>query len=173
MMHAIDEPPSPWVCWFSALIPKDGEVLDLACGNGRHALWLAKHGYKVEAVDKDDQALARLHGIVNVSPNAVDLESGPWPYRDRKFDGIIVSRYLHRPLLPLLAEGLKPQGVLIYETFMVGNERFGRPSNPDFLLKPNELLDVFSHRLKIVAFEQGSVQKPRPAEIQRLCAINY
>jgi len=146
-------------------------VLDLACGYGRHARWLIKQGYRVEAVDRDEQALAHLQGIPHLNAVAADLENDPWPFYGRRFDGIVVSRYLHRPLLPLLADCLRPQGVLIYETFMAGNERFGKPSNPDFLLKPNELLDVFARQLKIVAFEQGSVLKPKPAEIQRLCAI--
>lgn len=172
LSHHLIEEPSPWICWFSALIREGGEVLDLACGNGRHALWLAQRGYRVEAVDKDEQILSRLRGLENIVPTCADLESGVWPYHGRKFDGIVVSRYLHRPLLPLLPEMLQPQGVLIYETFMVGNERFGRPSNPDFLLEPNELLNVFAGRLRIVAFEQGEVHHPKPAELQRICAVN-
>lgn len=147
-------------------------MLDIACGHGRHALWLAQQGYQVEAVDKDEQVLSRLRGIENIAPVCIDLESGAWPYRGREFDGVVVSRYLYRPLLPLLAEVLRPRGVLIYETFMVGNERFGRPTNPDFLLEPNELVNVFASRLKVVAFEQGEVQKPKPAEMQRICAVN-
>ncbi|HEY3326706.1 MAG TPA: methyltransferase domain-containing protein [Novimethylophilus sp.] len=170
--HLSHEPPSPWICRFAALIRNGGQVLDIASGNGRHALWLAAQGYQIEAVDRDEEALSRLHGIDNITAVSADLESGAWPYAGRKFDGVVVSRYLYRPLLPLLADLLHPQGVLIYETFMVGNERFGKPSNPDFLLKTNELLGAFAARLKVVAFEQGEVSKPRPAEIQRICAIN-
>ena len=170
--HALHEPPSFWICWFAALIRNGGEVLDLASGKGRHALWLAALGHRVEAVDRDEAALSHLCGIANVAAVTADLESGAWPYAGRKFDGVVVSRYLHRPLLPLLADLLHPQGVLIYETFMVGNERFGKPSNPDFLLRTNELLDVFAPRLKVVAFEQGQVSRPKAAEIQRICAIN-
>lgn len=168
--HAEDEPPSPWICWFSTLAQKGGDFLDLACGTGRHAKWLAREGYQVEAVDRDAAALAKLAGIERISTRCVDLESGVWPYAERHFDGVVVSRYLHRPLLPLLPELLKPGGVLIYETFMVGNERFGKPSNPDFLLRTNELLEVFAPKLKVIAFEQREVQLPRQAEIQRICA---
>lgn len=170
--HQLLEPPSPWICWFAGLIRHGGQVLDIASGNGRHALWLAAQGYRVEAVDRDAEALSCLHGIDHISVVAADLESGAWPYAGRKFDGIVVSRYLYRPMLPLLADLLQPQGVLIYETFMVGNERFGKPSNPDYLLRTNELLEVFAPRLKVIAFEQGEVSRPKSAEIQRICAIN-
>ncbi len=146
-------------------------VLDLACGSGRHALWLAAQGYKVEAVDQDEAALEGLVGQDNIVAYGADLESGVWSPLQQGYDAIVVSRYLHRPLLPLLAELLNPGGVLIYETFMVGNERFGRPRNPDFLLKTNELLDVYAPRLKIVSFEQTEVSRPKPAEIQRICAV--
>lgn len=149
-----------------------GQVLDVACGSGRHALWLAGQGYRVEAVDKDAAALAALRGIEHITPRVADLEAEAWPYAGRHFDGVIVSRYLHRPLLPLLAELLAPQGVLIYETFMVGHERFGKPHNPDFLLKSNELLEAFAPRLSVVAFEQGEVRVPKPAVMQRICAVN-
>jgi SAM-dependent methyltransferase len=96
---------------------------------------------------------------------------GPWPYAGRQFDAIVVTNYLHRPLLPLLAEALAPGGVLIYETFMVGHERFGRPRNPDFLLRPRELLDAFGPLLAVLAFEEGVVSLPRPACVSRLCAV--
>jgi hypothetical protein len=86
------------------------------------------------------------------------------------YDGIVVTNYLHRPLLPVLAEALAPGGVVIYETFAAGNERFGRPSNPDFLLHPGELLEAFA-ALTVIAFEQGELSLPRPAVIQRIAAI--
>ena len=153
------------------LIKAGGAVLDLACGEGRHSLLLAEHGYKVEAVDRDAGALA---GIAAKAPGIVtriaDLEGGPWPYHGHVFDGIVVTNYLFRPLLPMLLNALGENGVLIYETFMVGNERFGKPANPAFLLRPGELLDVVRRRLKVVAFEQGEVNAPRPAVVQRLCA---
>lgn len=163
--------PSLWVCRFSSLIPKGGEVLDLACGKGRHAKWLAAQGWQVEAVDRDLAALAEIQDIRNINTLQADLESGNWPYVGRLFHGVVVSRYLHRPLLPLLVEVLHNGGVLIYETFMLGQECLGRPHNPDFLLRPNELLEAFSDQLSLVAFEQGEVRLPYPAVIQRFCAV--
>jgi SAM-dependent methyltransferase len=171
-LHNKDEAPSPWVCRFAPLIPARGKVLDLACGSGRHARWLAEQGWQVEAVDRDGVALAKLSHLQGITPRVADLEQGAWPYHGRSFDGIIVSRYLHRPLLPLLADALGQSGVLIYETFMLGNERFGSPKNPDFLLRPDELLKVFGSRFSVVAFEQGEVQQPRPAVMQRICVTN-
>jgi len=167
----MNEKPSPWIERFLPLIAAGGSVLDLACGNGRHSLLCAERGYRVEAVDRDAAALA---GIAAREPRialrTADLEAGPWPYHGSAFDGIVVSNYLYRPLLPMLLNALDVNGVLIYETFMVGNERFGKPSNPAFLLRTGELLDVVRRRLTVVAFEQGEVELPRPAMVQRLCA---
>ncbi len=164
--------PSSWVRRFAPLVPAGGEVLDLACGSGRHARLLAGLGHRVEAVDRDAAALARLSGVAGVSVRVADLEHAPWPYAGRRFAGIVVANYLHRPLLPLIEGALADAAVLIYETFMVGNERFGRPSNPDFLLHPQELLRVAQAAgLRIVAYEEGEVAQPRPAVVQRLCAV--
>jgi hypothetical protein len=110
--------------------------------------------------------------VPGVTVRQADLEGGPWPYADRRFAGIVVCNYLHRPLFPRLIAALADGGVLIYETFMAGNERFGRPSNPEFLLRPDELLEVFGNQLRVVAFEQGEVVLPKPAVVQRLCAVN-
>ena len=134
--------PSAWIARFAPLIPAAGAVLDLACGQGRHARFLAGLGLTVEAVDRDEVALASLASVPGVTPRCADLETGPWPYAGQRFAGIVVTRYLHRPLLPLLLDALADGGVLLYETFMVGQERFGRPSNPDFLLRSQELLDA-------------------------------
>jgi SAM-dependent methyltransferase len=153
------------------LVPAEGRVLDLACGNGRHAGLLAALGYHVEAVDRDPEALANLAGIERIKTRQADLEGGPWPFHADVFDGVVVANYLYRPLLPTLLRVLAPQGVLIYETFMVGNERFGKPSNPAFLLRPGELLDLVKNKLAVVAFEQGEVAVPRQAMVQRLCAV--
>jgi len=165
------DPVSPWVERFLPLISPGGATLDLACGRGRHARRMAACGFRVEAVDRDAVALAHLSAAApGVATRLADLEGGPWPYHGRAFDGIVVTNYLFRPLLPLLINALEVDGVLIYETFMVGNERLGKPSNPAFLLRSGELLEVVRRRLSIVAFEQGEVGSPRPAVVQRLCA---
>lgn len=162
--------PSDWVCRFVKLIPAGGTVLDLACGSGRHARLLAGLGYRVEAVDRDESLLQGLRGVERVSARTANLEGGPWPYASRQFAGIIVCNYLHRPLFPRLLDALEPEGVLIYETFAVGNERFGKPSNPDFLLKPGELLEVVRGQLRVIAYEDLFVAQPKPAMVQRICA---
>ncbi|HEX8986531.1 MAG TPA: class I SAM-dependent methyltransferase [Rhodocyclaceae bacterium] len=161
--------PSAWVRRFAPLIPAGGAVLDLACGAGRHARLLASLGHAVEAVDHNADALALLAGVPGVNTRQANLEGGPWPYYGQAFDGIVVTNYLHRPLMPYLARALGERGVLIYETFMSGNERFGRPADPAHLLRPGELLEVLGKRFAVVAFEQGEVQHPRPAVIQRIC----
>jgi SAM-dependent methyltransferase len=163
---------SPWVQRFAPHIPTAGKVLDLACGSGRHVRLLAGLGHPVEAVDRDAAVLATLSGIRGVSVRVADLENGPWPYAGQRFAGIVVTNYLHRSLFPLIEGALAEGGVLIYETFMLGNERFGRPSNPDFLLRSQELLEVArAGGLRVLAFEEGEVSLPKPAMIQRLCAV--
>jgi SAM-dependent methyltransferase len=156
--------PSPWVLRWAPLAER-GPVLDVACGAGRHATLFAARGLPVVAVDREPQSLP--HGIDFVQ---ADLESGPWPFAGRRFAAIVVTNYLHRPLFPRLEESLQEGGVLIYETFMAGNESLGRPSNPQFLLRPGELLDAFP-ALCVAGFEQGRVERPKPAMIQRLCAL--
>lgn len=171
MAQHMNEMASPWVQRFLPLIAAGGTVLDLACGRGRHSLLLEQRGYRVEAVDRDSDVLSELSARAPaIETRVADLEGGPWPYHGHVFDGIVVVNYLYRPLLPMLLNSLDVNGVLIYETFMAGNERFGKPSNPAFLLRPGELLDVVRRRLTVVAFEQGEVDTPRPAVIQRLCA---
>lgn len=168
-MH--DVPPSDWIRRFAPLIPAGGSVLDLASGSGRHARVLAGAGYRVEAVDRDARALSALEGVSGVTTRVADLELDPWPYEAVRFDGVIAANYLHRPRFDALLDAVRPGGVLIYETFMLGNETLGRPSNPDFLLRPGELLDRARPRLTVVAFEQGRVDTPRPAFVQRICAV--
>lgn len=146
-------------------------MLDLACGHGRHARHLAGFGYQVEAVDRDSAALATLADVAGVTTRCADLEASPWPYAAGQFDGIVVANYLHRPRVADLLLALRPGGVLIYETFALGNEKFGRPSNPEFLLRPDELLQWVQGRLRVLAFEQGLVEWPKPAVIQRICAV--
>jgi SAM-dependent methyltransferase len=138
-------------------------VLDVACGSGRHAVYFEQRGLPVVAVDRESQ------NIPGVEFLQADLENGPWPFAGRRFAAIVVANYLHRPLFPVLAESLEESGVLIYETFMAGNERFGRPSNPAFLLEPGELLSAFA-ALTPIGFEQGIVERPKAAMVQRLCA---
>ncbi|MCX7896621.1 MAG: methyltransferase domain-containing protein [Rhodocyclaceae bacterium] len=164
--------PSSWIVRFAPLIARGGEVLDLACGYGRHARYLASLGYRVEAVDRDADALASLAGIAGVTPRVADLERGPWPYHNRCFEGIVVSRYLWRPLLPMLINALSMGGVLIYETFMEGQQIYGRPTDPAHLLRPGELLEMVRRRLTVVAFEQGESEDANGGlyVIQRLCA---
>lgn len=153
-------------------VPAGGRVLDLACGRGRHARFFAARGHPVEAVDRDADKLAALAEVPGVTTRCADLEGGPWPYAGERFAGIVVVNYLHRPLFPHLLAALALEGVLIYETFALGNEKFGRPSNPDFLLRPGELLEVVRGRLRVIAYEELFVTDPRPAVVQRLCAVN-
>jgi SAM-dependent methyltransferase len=162
--------PSPWVVRWAALIPPGGALLDVAAGHGRHARHLAAQGYRVTAVDRDPAVLASLAEVAGVRAVLADLEGAPWPFEPGAFDGVVVANYLHRPLFDALAASLAPGGVLVYETFMQGNERYGRPSNPDFLLRPYELADAWRGRLAVVAFEQGRVERPKPAVVQRVCA---
>jgi SAM-dependent methyltransferase len=166
-------PPSSWIARHANLIPKPGPVLDLAAGSGRHTRYFKDLGYCVVAVDRDISGLADLAGDAQITIIAADLEGGkPWPLADRRFAGIVVTNYLHRPLFPRIAAALEPGGVLLYETFEVGNERFGKPSNPDFLLRPGELLDFArAEGLIVRAYESGEVQEPRPAVVQRMAAI--
>ena len=169
--HAKIDSPSDWVRRFAPSIPRDGPVLDLACGSGRHARYLAGIGYCVEAVDRDASAIASLGGVHGVRVLEADLENGAWPYKSRQFAGIVVTNYLHRPLFARLLDALRTGGVLIYETFAVGNERFGRPSNPDFLLQPGQLLKVTHGTLEVTAYEHLEVTSLKPAVVQRVCGI--
>jgi SAM-dependent methyltransferase len=162
---------SPWVRRFAALAPA-GQVLDLACGGGRHARLFAALGHPVLALDRDPAALAAAAGP-GIAPILHDLEEpdARWPFDAGRFAAIVVTNYLHRPLLAQLAASLAPDGVLIYETFAVGNEAFGKPSNPDFLLLPGELLGLaHGAGLRVIAYEDGVVSQPKPAVVQRLCA---
>ena len=156
-------PPSEWVLRWAPLVAR-GPVLDVASGSGRHARVFAGRGLEVVAVDRDPQPAPGVRLV------RADLEDGsPWPFAGQRFAAIVVTNYLHRLLLPILAESLEDHGLLIYETFMVGNEKLGKPSNPAFLLHPGELLQAFAG-LAVLGFEQGIVERPKPAVVQRLCA---
>jgi SAM-dependent methyltransferase len=161
---------SAWVLRFLPLIRPGGRVLDLAAGSGRHTKLLLERGHEVHAVDRDTAILTPLAGP-RCKIEAIDLEAGASWKLGTDYDGIVVSRYLYRPLLPMIAAALAPGGVVIYETFAEGNERFGRPRNRDFLLRPGELLEALKS-LTVIAFEQGEIALPYPAVIQRIAAIN-
>lgn len=163
-----DLPPSPWVQRWVGWIRPGGAVLDVACGSGRHSRLLSKLGFEVDAVDRAPELFG--DPPPNVRLLGADLEAGAWPYAGRRFDGIVVTNYLHRPLLATLFDSLERGGILVYETFAIGNERFGKPSNPDYLLAPGELLEAARGRLKVVAYEDLVVEEPRAAAVQRLCA---
>jgi len=156
--------PSAWILRWAPLVTQ-GTVLDVACGAGRHARVFLDRGLKVVAIDREAQQIPGAHFI------RADLEDGsPWPLPGRRFEAVVVTNYLFRPLMAQLRDWLAPGGVLIYETFMLGNERFGKPSNPEFLLRPGELLDCFEG-LAVQGFEEGVVSEPKAAMIQRLCAV--
>ena len=166
---------SPWITRFAHLVPAGARVLDLACGYGRHARSFAARGAHVVAIDRDVAALATLSAVPGIEIRQADLEGGPWPLGDERFDAIVVNHYLHRPLFANLLAALAADGTLLYETFAQGNEAYGRPSNPAFLLRAGELLSIAAAAVRpmtVVAFEQGVTDiAGRPAVVQRLAAV--
>lgn len=170
-------PPSAWVERFAPLVRAGGPVLDLACGGGRHLRLFHRCGHPVVGLDRDLGGVADLEGAAGVTLLQADLESGDPATSPGslaaggRFAGIVVTNYLHRPLFPALLAALESGGLLIYETFAEGNARFGRPSSSDFLLRRGELLETVHGRLQVVAFEQGEVSVPKPAVVQRICAV--
>lgn len=170
--HAERPPASPWIERFAHLVEEGGRVLDLACGSGRHAALFLNRGHPVTALDRDLSRLGDLLGPDGLETLEADLETGsPFPLAGRHFAAIVVTNYLYRPLFPAIVEALGPGGLLLYETFALGNERFGKPSNPDFLLKPGELLEAARQGgLHVLAYEDLEVEEPRPACLQRIAA---
>ena len=158
---------SPWLRRWAHLIAPGGRVLDVAAGSGRHVRWLTEQGLRVTAIDRDAAAMQALAG--DAETIVADIELGPWPLAGRSFDGVLVTNYLWRPLLPALVAATGEGGVLLYETFAVGNESVGRPSRPDFLLAPGELLRAVAG-LRIVAFEDGFLADP-DRFVQRIAAV--
>ena len=166
----LDEP-SPWVVRFAPLVREGATVLDIACGGGRHSRVFLDLGHRVTALDRDLSQLALPRDAPGFTAIESDLEDGgPWPLAEQLFGAVVVTNYLSRPLFPSIIAGLEPGGVLIYETFALGNERFGRPRNPDHLLKPGELLEAVRGSLVVIAYEDIERPPPKRAMIQRICA---
>ena len=164
--------PSQWVERFIGGIPAGGRVLDVACGGGRHIALARRHGLGVTGVDRDvGPARAAFAGDAEVALVQHDLEDGrAFPFAAGSLDGVIVTNYLWRPILPAIVGTVAPGGVLIYETFRIGNARFGKPSNPAFLLRPGELLEAVAGRLHVVGYENVALGA-HDRVVQRLCAV--
>lgn len=167
MSHGAGEA-SDWIRRWSHLVPAGGSVLDVACGGGRHVRWFAARGARVTGVDRDAEALAPLQGLGEMV--VADIENGPWPFASRQFDAVVVTNYLWRPLLPELVASVTIGGVLLYETFAAGHETVGRPSRPDFLLQPGELLRAVQGHLRVVGYEDGFLAGP-DRFVQRIAAV--
>lgn len=161
------EAPSAWVQRWTHLVPVGGSVLDVACGHGRHMRWFAQAGHPVTGVDRSPEAVAAVADLGRVVQ--ADIEQGPWPFPDERFDAVVVTNYLWRPLMDTLLDSVAPGGVLIYETFADGNGTVGKPSRPDFLLRTGELLQVCAS-MRIVAFEDGFLDRPERF-VQRIVAL--
>jgi len=165
-------PASPWVLRFAPLVPRGVAVLDLAAGGGRHSRLFLERGHPVLAVDRDVSALTPLARYSAFRALAADLEDGrPFPLAGQHFAGVVVTNYLYRPILAAVIDAVALGGLLIYETFAVGNEAFGKPSNPAFLLRHGELLEAVRGRLRVVAYEDRIIAEPRPAVVQRIAAV--
>jgi SAM-dependent methyltransferase len=165
---AEQQEPSPWIVRFLPLVAPGGRALDVAAGSGRHSRLLLAHGLEVTAIDRDPDQQPDAPGLIKLR---ADLESGgPWPLAARRYDLVVVTNYLYRPLMPNIVDAVAPGGLLLYETFACGNERFGKPSNPDFLLRPGELAAAVAGRLQILTFEQLELGPPRPALVQHIAA---
>jgi 2-polyprenyl-3-methyl-5-hydroxy-6-metoxy-1,4-benzoquinol methylase len=153
---------------FLPLARPNGTALDVAAGSGRHSRLLLNHGLRVTAIDRDPDQQSNAPSLTKIK---ADLESGaPWPLSRQQFDLVVVTNYLHRPILDAIIGAVAPSGLLLYETFAAGNERFGKPSNPDFLLRPGELKTAVAGRLEIIAYEEVELDAPRPAVVQRIAA---
>ena len=166
-MTATGPAPSAWMRRWSHLVPSGARVLDVACGSGRHVRWFAQRGCAVTGVDRDPLATQPLQALAEII--VADIEAGPWPLAGRSFDAVVVTNYLWRPRLPDIVASVAAGGVLIYETFAIGNERVGKPSNPDFLLRAGELLDATAG-LRVVAYEDGFEAAPERS-VQRIVAV--
>ena len=160
--------PLPWIVQWAGLVPAGATVLDVAAGAGRHTLYFAGRGHKVTAIDRN---VGELRSGPNIDVIEADLEDGsPWPLAARRFGAVVVTNYLYRPRMTALLNSVEPGGVLLYQTFMIGNERFGRPSNPDFLLKDGELLELVRGTFSVIAYEARMISEPSMAMVQRIAA---
>lgn len=159
--------PSDWIRRWTHLVRPGGTVLDVACGMGRHLRWFHDRNHVVTVVDQAQEAIDSISNLGEAI--CADIENGPWPLAGRQFDAVVVTNYLWRPLLPTIAQSVAPGGVLLYETFAIGNETVGKPSNPDFLLRPGELLGACAG-LRIVAYEDGFLGAPERF-VQRIAAV--
>ncbi|MEO8485782.1 MAG: class I SAM-dependent methyltransferase [Betaproteobacteria bacterium] len=169
--HASSEP-SSWVRRHAGLLRPASRALDVAAGRGRHARFLASLGHQVVAVDRDSEALSALAGAPRIETRVLDLEAPAWPLAGERFDAIVVVNYLHRASFDAMLDTLSDEGVLVYETFAAGNEAWGRPSNPAFLLASGELLERVRGRLGVVSYEEGFVPRGgNPAVVQRIVAV--
>jgi SAM-dependent methyltransferase len=161
------EPPSAWVQRWSHLVPEGGAVLDVACGLGRHMRWFHALNHPVAGVDRSPEAIKSVAHLGDAV--LADIEGGPWPFAGRCFAGVVVTHYLWRPLLAQIVDTVAPGGVLLYETFAHGNATVGKPSRPEFLLQPGELLAACAG-LRIVAYEDGFEAEPARF-VQRIAAV--
>ena len=165
-MHGT-QAPSEWIVRWSHLVPERGRVLDVACGGGRHLRWFSGRGHPVTGVDRDPDAIALAAPLGEAV--CADIENGPWPFAGRQFAAVVVTHYLWRPLLPVIVHSVAAGGVLLFETFAAGNETVGKPSRPDFLLQPGELLRACAD-LRVVAYEDGFLEAP-DRFAQRVAAV--
>lgn len=161
------ETPSPWIRRWTHLVPPGGAVLDVACGGGRHLRWFAGRGHPVVGVDRSPEAVVAASTLGEAV--LADIENGPWPFPGRRFAGVVVTNYLWRPLLPTIVDSVAPGGALLYETFASGNGTVGKPSRPDFLLQPGELLRACAG-LRVVGYEDGFLAGP-DRFVQRIAAV--
>ncbi len=160
----------PWVAEHADLLEPNSEILDVACGSGRHSLYLHSQGHRITALDIDLSAMRQNEQSTDVILIEADIENNPWPLSDHQFDAVIITNYLWRPLFPIILKSVRAGGLLIYETFMQGNEEYGRPSNSNFLLKPNELQEITKKNFDMVDFFQGFTKLPKPALKQSIVA---
>ncbi|MDW3204894.1 MAG: class I SAM-dependent methyltransferase [Alphaproteobacteria bacterium] len=171
--HAGFTAPSSWIERWAGLVPPGAPVLDLACGNGRHGRLFLGRGHETVFLDKDTTAVADLAGTAGADIREVDLEGGrPFPLAGRRFGAVIVTCYLHRPILHDIVAAVAPGGVLLYETFAKGNEAYGHPAREAYLLEEGELLRAVDGKLTVRAYEHGYDDVPKPGIRQRICAVH-